>query len=90
MCRDCARSNPRSNARITISDKQTHEIRHTEAILADRATRLFAFLTDETAEDAKSATAIPEAVIKVLAPSTYIVRLSVLVQPQSLVRASCQ
>ncbi len=73
-----------------MRDKQTQEIKHTTATFAEKATKLLVLLADETDEEANSATAMPEAVIRVFAPSTYMVRLSWLVQAQSLVRASCQ
>src|ERR1700686_907630 len=76
MCRDCARSWPRSRAKITISEKQTDEIRHTTTTFADNATRELPVLAEEMLDDASSATAMPEAVMMVLAASTYISRLS--------------
>jgi hypothetical protein len=59
-----------------MSDKQTQEIKHTTATLAEKAIKLLEVLAVETAEEAKRATAMPDAVIRVFAPSTYIVLLS--------------
>src|ERR1019366_5784828 len=75
---------------MTMSEKTTQEIRNTAATFAEKATRGTAVFTDATPEDANSATAMPEAVIRVFAPSTYMFRESGLTQLHPRLRASRQ
>jgi len=53
-----------------MSDKHTHEIKHMAATRAEKVNKALMLRADETAVEAKSATAIPDAVIIVFAPST--------------------
>jgi len=85
-----ATSYPRSNIKMRTSEEQTQAMRHTTATFAETATVLFVVRTDDTADDASKATAMPEAVIMVLAPSTYIFLLSVLIHLQSRFHALSQ
>lgn len=71
-------------------EEHTQKIKETAAILAEKATRGLAVLAAATLDDAKSATAIPDAVTSVFAPSTYMFRESELVQAQPRVCASYQ
>jgi hypothetical protein len=90
MYLDLANSCPRNNPTIAISETHTLEIKHTAATLAENATIGLAVLAVPTAEEAKRATAIPDAVMMVLNASTYIFRLSMLLQAQPFVLATCQ
>ena len=57
-----------------------HVIKQITATLTENATTSLAALTEETEEDATSATAIPDAVIRVFPASEYIVLLCSLIQ----------
>src|SRR6266404_2114049 len=79
MLRDCARSCPRVKAIIVMSEVQRHRTSDTTPARAEILT-IASTVRSGAADDATSATAIPEAVIIVFATSTYIVRLVSVVQ----------